>query len=165
MLKKVKLIAGSFILMLLAIQPVQASSLGELGTDAGALDEYTGKGKWLVVMLWASDCHVCNDEVEQYNAFHQKHHDKDAVVLGVSLDGKSGQGDAESFLQRHQVKFNNLLGEPGQVASLYSQETGSRWIGTPSFLVYSPTGKLMARQAGAVPVELIESFIAKNSEQ
>ncbi|OOZ37756.1 TlpA family protein disulfide reductase [Solemya velesiana gill symbiont] len=163
MFKRMNPVIWGLFAMLVAVQSVAASSLDTLGAGTQALDKHTGKGKWLVVMLWASDCHVCNEEVEQYNAFHLNRHDKDAEVLGVSLDGRQGQADAESFLQRHDVKFPNLIGEPEQVARLYNQQTGSRWIGTPSFLVYSPTGELMARQAGAVPVELIESFISKHA--
>jgi len=40
--------------------------------------------------------------------------------------------------------------------------TGEFWIGTPTFFIYDPTGKLRASQAGAVPVDIIESFIAEN---
>jgi len=41
--------------------------------------------------------------------------------------------------------------------------TGSRWVGTPTFLVFGPDGELMAKQAGAVPTDLIEQFIAANT--
>ena len=37
--------------------------------------------------------------------------------------------------------------------------TGEHWAGTPSFLIYSPAGRLMVQQIGAVPVSLIEKFI------
>lgn len=125
------------------------------------LNEFTGQGKWTVVMLWASDCHVCNAEAKTYDKFHRAHREKDATILGVSLDGADKKAEAEKFIQRHSVHFPNLIGEPATVEQLYSQLTGQRWVGTPSFLIYSPSGELRAAQAGAVPVNLIESFMKK----
>lgn len=66
------------------------------------IENYTGKGKWLVVMLWASDCYICNREAHQYVDFHLVHADKDATVLGISLDGQSRKKK-----QRHLLK--NIL--------------------------------------------------------
>ena len=127
------------------------------------LDEYTGKGKWTVVMLWASDCHVCNAEAKQYVKFHQAHKDNDATILGVSLDGMMKIAEANAFIARHKVPFPNLIEEPEKVEKLYASLSGQRWFGTPSFLIYSPTGELRAAQAGAVPTNIIESFITKES--
>ncbi|MES9957429.1 MAG: TlpA disulfide reductase family protein [Sedimenticola sp.] len=165
MLKRIPIITAFFMAMLITVNTAHAGTLGSLQAGDTPLEGYTGQGKWLVVMLWASACHVCDEEIPHYNALHLKRHAKDLQVLGISLDGKGGEADAQAFLQRHDVKFTNLLGEPAQVAGLYSSQTGSRWLGTPSFLLYSPTGELMARQAGAVPVESIESFVAKHSEK
>ena len=128
-----------------------------------SLDEYTGKGKWTIVMLWASDCHACNAEAKQYVKFHDAHKDKDATILGVSLDGKMKKSEASEFIERHGVTFPNLIEEPEKIENLYASLTGQRWIGTPSFLIYSPTGELRAAQIGAVPTNVIESFIEKES--
>lgn len=129
------------------------------------LDEYTGQGKWTVVMIWASDCHVCNQEAKSYDAFHKAHKNKDATILGLTLDGAAKKMEAEKFIKRHSVSFPNLIGEPNTVMQLYTELTGQRWVGTPSFLIYSPKGELRAAQVGAVPVSLIESFIAKENAQ
>ena len=126
-----------------------------------SVSEYTGDGKWLVVMLWASDCHVCNQEAHSYQAFHEKHKDKDARMLGISLDGMAGKADAQAFVKRHKVLFPNLLGDPKAVAGFYQDLTGKAWRGTPTFLVYDGKGELQAEQVGAVPVALIEDFMAR----
>lgn len=127
------------------------------------LSEFTGKGKWTIVMFWASDCHVCNAEAQEYVLFHDQHYDKDAAVLGITLDGSLGRADALRFIERHMVDFPNLIGEPDVVAGMYMSLTGEPWLGTPSFLVYSPEGELRARQVGAVPAELLEAFIERQS--
>ena len=129
-----------------------------------AIKDFVGNGKWMVVMLWASDCHVCNQEINQYIAFHKNHMDKDAVVLGVSLDGDEKKADANDFFSRHKVNFPSLIGEPEQVAAMYQNLTGAEWIGTPTFMVYTPAGKLLGAQVGAVPPEIIESFIDRESQ-
>lgn len=156
--------------MLMAVlsMPVMASEFG-MGFLKGfdgtlhTLDEYTGQGKWTVVMLWASDCSACNAEARHYVQFHRAHKDKDATMLGVSMDGRDKQGEAEAFIKRHDVDFPNLIDEPENVARLYSGLTGQGWVGTPSFLVFSPAGELRAAQVGAVPVKIIEDFITRES--
>lgn len=126
------------------------------------LENYTGKGKWTVVMMWASDCHICNKEAHQYVDFHMIHSDKDATVLGVSLDGESRKKAAEQFIKKHSVDFPNLIAEPEHVSKIYQELTGQFFAGTPSFLIFAPDGELKAAQAGAVPTQLIEEFIKKN---
>ncbi len=123
------------------------------------VSDYLEEGKWLVVMIWASDCRICNQEVSQYVDFHFVHQDEDARVLGISIDGQAGKAAAEQFISRHDVNFPNLLGEPEEVAAWYRRLTGSAFVGTPTFLFFDPRGGLVAKQVGAVPTELIEKFM------
>lgn len=148
--------------VLMVSAAADAVQLKDFDGNPRSLDDYIGDGKWLVVMLWASDCHICNQEVASYVDFHTGHKGEDATVLGISLDGTGGKGDALGFLERHAVNYPNLIGEPTEVASLYTSLTGQRWRGTPTFLVYSPDGKLSAQQAGAVPTKLIEQHMLRN---
>ena len=127
------------------------------------LKEYLGNGKWTIVMLWASDCHICNQEAHQYVQFHKKHQNKDASVLGISLDGQEKKSDAEGFLKEHTINFPNLIGEPMGVASIYRELTGDNFRGTPTFLIFSPKGDLRAQQVGAVPTDLIEQFMVSEA--
>lgn len=153
------------LVLVLAIGPAYGSPfLKAFDGTLHSLDEYTGKGKWTVVMIWAYDCSVCNAEAENYVKFHNAHKDKDAFILGISMDGKEHKSDAVKFIQRHKVDFQNLIDEPENVADLYSSLTGKPWVGTPTFLIFSPSGELRAAQVGAVPTNLIASYIAKHSE-
>jgi len=127
------------------------------------LKNYVGKGKWLVVMIWASDCHICNKEAHQYVDFHMVHSDEDATVLGISIDGESRKIEAEKFIKKHAIDFPNLIAEPAYAGRMYQELTGSSFLGTPSFLIFSPEGELKAADAGAVPATVIEEFIAQNS--
>ncbi|MBL1276002.1 MAG: TlpA family protein disulfide reductase [Ectothiorhodospiraceae bacterium] len=167
------LVIAVFFLSLLSL-PVVAGVTGATGNlstgllkdfdgSFHTLDEYTGKGQWTVVMIWASDCHACNVEAKQYVKFHQAHKDTDARILGISMDGMEKKQEAEKFIERHEVTFSNLIETPEKVEALYSSLTGQAFVGTPTFLIYSPTGELRAAQVGAVPTHIIESFIEKES--
>ena len=167
-MKNLKFVSTLLLLSILSLPSIAASDMGvgfvkDFAGSFHSLNEYTGKGKWTVVMLWASDCSVCNEEVGQYVKFHNAHKDKDASILGISMDGKRLKREAEKFIQRHGVTFPNLIDEPEKIAMLYSSLTGQPWVGTPTFLVYSPTGELRAAQVGAVPTQIIESFIRKEN--
>lgn len=153
-------------LLWLSISSLSAAAgpLYDLQGEPGSIDSFSGEGKWLVVMLWASDCHVCNMEAHQYVDFHFVHSDTDATVLGISLDGMANKVAAEGFIKKHKINFPNLIGEPEEVANLFTSLTGVAWRGTPTFLIYSPQGKLMIQQIGAVPTDLIESFMASRKD-
>ena len=129
-----------------------------------SIESYAGDGKWLVVMVWAHDCHVCNMEVESYAQFHVAHRDETARVLGVSLDGQAKRAEAEAFIERHDLPFPNLIGEPATTMLHYAMLTGAQFRGTPTILLYGPDGRLRAAQAGAVPVESIEAYIARKAQ-
>jgi peroxiredoxin len=161
----VRLRVALVMLLLVAFGAVSAEA-PFLRDPAGAvhtLDEYTGQGKWTVVMMWASDCHVCNEEAAAYSDFHERHRDTDAAMLGLSLDGWEGREAAREFIRRHALPFPNLIVEPEKGAALYASLTRQPWIGTPTFLVYGPDGTLLAQVVGAVPVAIIEEFIREQA--
>jgi len=141
-----------------------ADSLQDLDGNKTTLQEHTGKGLWTVVMIWASDCYVCNAEAHQYIDFHMTHSDTDATVLGISMDGPENINDALRFIDKNGVDFPNLIGDPADVAMMYMKLTGKPWVGTPTFLVFNRKGKLRAQQVGAVPPELLEAFIAREDK-
>lgn len=128
------------------------------------IESYLAKNKWTVVMIWASDCQVCNKEAPAYVNFHEKHKHKDAILLGLSMDGLKNIQYAKAFIRDHRVSFQNLIADPETVAGFYNEQTGDTWYGTPTFLIYSPQGKLKAAQSGAVPPAVIEDYINKNSK-
>lgn len=160
-------LAALLLTLLIPVTAVAEEGAGAIMQDLdGAyhgLSEYTGQGKWTVVMLWASDCHICNQEAHQYVAFHEAHKDSDATVLGISLDGKQKLDEARAFVERHQVSFPNLIDDPAKVAQFYSAKTGQSFRGTPTFMVYDPQGRLRGAQVGAVPTRIIESFIEQEN--
>ena len=141
----------------------ESPTLRGMNGEPRQLEDFVGQGKWLVVMFWAHNCHVCNQEAGNYQAFHDKHKENDAVVLGISIDGDKFKKQAKAFVGRHKLNFTNLIGEPEAVTEKFTELTGVPWLGTPTFLIYTPAGKLVAQQAGGVPVSLIEEFIQEQT--
>ncbi|MFW5440542.1 MAG: TlpA family protein disulfide reductase [Methylophilaceae bacterium] len=39
-----------------------------------SLDEFVGKGKWVVVNVWATACPFCREELFDLASFHDRHH-------------------------------------------------------------------------------------------
>ncbi len=140
-----------------------ATALQDFDGRPRSLQEFTGQGKWTVVMIWAHDCHVCNEEVESYEDFHRRHRDTDATVLGISMDGQEKKKQARDFIRRHGLTFPNLIGELEAVADLFTELTGVQWVGTPTYLIYNPAGQLVAQQIGGVPARMVEDFIREQS--
>ena len=131
--------------------------------SAATLDDYAGKGKWLLVMLWASDCPVCNKEMPAITEFYNKHKDKDANVVGIALDAESNPIGVDAFLLKHSPTFDNVSVSLQQLAIGYQSVTGEPLRGTPTFMLYSPDGELAAINPGPMRIEALEAFIAKHS--
>lgn len=121
--------------------------------------EFIGKGKWTVVALWAHDCLICNQEIHHMVFFHDAHHQKDAIVLGVSIDGAANRSKAQQFIDRHSLNFPNLLAEREAITRFGA----GRLVGTPTYYIYSPEGTLVTRKLGAMTQEEVEGIINKKS--
>jgi len=123
------------------------------------VNEFIGKGKWTVVAVWAHDCVICNQEIHHMTFFHDAHKEKDAIVLGISIDGYANKADARKFIDKHGLNFTNLIGGPDSIAQFHA----GRFIGTPTFYIYSPEGALLTTKVGAMTQEEVEDFIKKKT--
>mgnify|MGYP001812352074 CR=1 FL=1 len=126
-----------------------------------SVESFMGDDKWLVMMIWAANCHICNEEAESYARLHENN--KNIRVLGLSIDGLANKGSAESFIETHDLPFPNLISNTADVMLYYQAQTVAQFVGTPTFLVFNPDGELMAAKTGAVPTKVIQKFIASKS--
>ncbi|MDX1594723.1 MAG: TlpA disulfide reductase family protein [Gammaproteobacteria bacterium] len=149
-------------LLLGLVLPAAAAPLTTFDGEPADLANHTGQGQWTVVKIWVSDCPVCNSKAHRYVAFHAAHRDHDATMLGISLDGRDHLADAEAFVARHGLNYPNLIIDLEGGMRLFHELTGTPLNGTPAFLLYSPEGELVAQQVGAVPVNLVETFIGSS---
>ncbi|MFA5531100.1 MAG: TlpA disulfide reductase family protein [Thiohalomonadaceae bacterium] len=114
------------------------------------------RGKWVVVNYWASWCPPCVEEMPELVSFHERHKDRDAVVLGVNMDEAVLAEDIARFVEQFLVSYPVLLSEPDMLAL-------GPINGLPTTFLVSPDGRVVAQKLGMVTAEGIESFIASES--
>jgi len=153
----------SVLLLVFSATLIKANPLTDLDGKTASISDYAGNGKWLVVMFWASDCHICNVKAHQYVDMQTRHKDGNITMLGITTDGLANKEAAQSFIDEHKLNFPNIIGSLEDVAGMYYDLLGSQWRGTPTIFIYDPKGKLRAAESGAVPIEIIEGFISENS--
>lgn len=154
-------------LMFLAVLAQSAYSqdgLTDLDGESAQFSDYVPADRWLVVMIWSWSCPICAQEMAGQAQLHERNQGGRLTLLGVSLDGAAGIMEAWAFAEEHGATFPNLIGEAQEVAHFFYEQTGQSLQGTPTFLVYAPGGHLKAVQAGAVPPEGIEAFIAHQED-
>lgn len=142
---------------LLAAAAAPDIALQDLDGRTRNVNEFIGRGKWVVVAIWAHDCPICNAEMPNMTFFHAEHEKKDALVLGVTIDGHAQRRKAADFIQRHELNFPNLIAEPDP--RVIEKFGGGRFFGTPTFYIYAPTGELVARQIGPIEIAELEGLI------
>lgn len=141
-----------------------ASDWTEVRTIEGkftTLSQHFEKDKWTLVMLWTTDCGICQREYPVMSEFHDKHKDIDAKVIGVSLDGYSKLDDITAHIDEMPMTFDNLIGEITVVAFNYESATEESLRGTPTFLMFNPQGQLVGHNPGPVKPEALEKFISR----
>ncbi|MGB9130193.1 MAG: TlpA disulfide reductase family protein [Thiobacillus sp.] len=121
------------------------------------VNEFIGHGKWTIVSVWAHDCAVCEKEIGEMAAFHTANRDRNAIVLGVSIDGMAQRDLAQKFVARHTLPFVNLVAEPEQ--DVIGKFGGGAFIGTPTHYFYDPRGRIVGRKIGPMPRADLEEFI------
>ncbi|MBS1236593.1 MAG: thioredoxin [Proteobacteria bacterium] len=119
-----------------------------------AVSEFIGHGQWTVVAIWSADCPICRRDMPEMAFFHDAHRHKDAIVLGVSIDGGARKPEIAGFIEDHALDFVNLIGTPMQMAAF-----GGPFRGTPTYYIYSPKGNLVTRQVGSMTQEAAEEII------
>lgn len=124
-----------------------------------ALSEYLGRGKWTLVNIWGPACPPCKEEIPELVLFHEEHMDKDAEVLGIAIDfpsfGYAKKHAVETFVDDYLVDFPVLLSD-----SRISEKIGAGLLeGLPTTYMFSPDGRLVAKQVGAITRDIVENFI------
>lgn len=152
------LVGGMLAVAIAAAAPDVA--LKDLNGRERNVNEFIGRGKWVALTVWAHDCHVCAAEIHEMAEFHRAHKDKDAVVLGVSIDGYAKRKQAQAFVERHKLPFTNLIAEPMQ--AIIVKFGAGELVGTPTTYLYDPKGRLAAMTVGPVSRRDIESYIERN---
>ncbi|MBI3545944.1 MAG: TlpA family protein disulfide reductase [Gammaproteobacteria bacterium] len=119
------------------------------------VNEFIGHGKWTVVAIWSADCPICRRDIYHMTFFHDEHRNKDATVLGLSVDGYANRDKAQGFVTDQSLNFPNLIGSAEDAAQLGN----GTFIGTPTYYFFSPDGKFLTQRIGPVTQEQAENIL------
>ena len=124
------------------------------------LETHLTPGKWNLVMVWTTYCGVCRSQYPTISEFHDKHHEDDAVVLGIALDGYSKARDVARYREKERHSFPSVLGEVDEFVPKYEQTTGDKFTGTPTYLLFDGEGAFRGYLDGPVKLAVLEQAIA-----
>ena len=113
------------------------------------------RGKWVVVNYWATWCPPCLEEIPDLVAFHERHKDKDAVVLGVNYEDIP-EPQLQTFVDEYFISYPVLRN--GDIQPAHERLAVG---GLPTTYIISPEGVPVARQVGGITSADIEKFMER----
>ena len=151
---------------LLVFSPVRSfgqQTFSDFEGQSATIEQFFDGEHWLVVVVWSFMCPICQKELPAYADLADRQQSGRFTVVGLSIDGHVGFGEAWALLEELGSDFESLIGEADEVAEFYLSHSRQPFQGTPSIMIFNPSGILVAFQAGPVPVDSIEAFIAQRS--
>jgi thiol-disulfide isomerase/thioredoxin len=148
------LLLGAFTAITAFAHPVDFT-LNDVDGKPHSLSDF--RGKWVIVNYWATWCPPCLDEIPDLVEFHEKHKDKDAVVLGINFE-ETDPERLHEFLDQHFMTYPVLSMDPVPVTPL------GPVLGLPTTYIISPQGEPVARQEGPITGEAIEAFLERKQQ-
>jgi len=138
-----------------AAEPVDYS-LPDLQGATHSLADY--KGKWVIVNYWATWCPPCQEEIPDLVDFHERHKDKDAVVIGINFED-IGKEQLVAFVDSFLISYPVLRSDPLPVTPLGPVP------GLPTTYIIAPDGSPVARQVGPVTGQQLDEYIARKNKK
>ncbi|MGB7932523.1 MAG: TlpA disulfide reductase family protein [Gammaproteobacteria bacterium] len=148
------LLLGVFAAITAFADPVDFT-LNDVDGKPRSLSEF--RGKWVIVNYWATWCPPCLDEIPDLIEFHEKHKDKDAVVLGIDFEEADREHLLE-FVDQHFMTYPVLSMDPVPLTPL------GPVLGLPTTYIISPQGEPVARQVGPITGAAIEAFLERKQQ-
>ncbi len=140
---------------LVQAEPVDFS-LPDLEGKMHSLADY--RGKWVIVNYWATWCPPCQEEIPDLVDFHDRHKDKDAVVIGINYED-IGTEQLAAFVDSFLITYPILQTEPLPVTPLGPVP------GLPTTYIIAPDGSPVARQVGPVTSKQLDDYIKRKQRE
>ena len=126
----------------------QVLSLSGPGLEGGVVDVKSLKGQVVLVVFWASEYKVCEDDVPQLRALYQDNKAKGFEIVGVSLD--FDKSTALPFVQKNKMNWKhiyqpNAANQTGGLNSPIAESFGI--ISLPTMFLVDREGKVVNRNA------------------
>ena len=137
----------------LVLEAEKKTAIGEIAPDFSAptpegkiLSLNDVKGKVTMIDFWAAWCGPCRRENPNIVQVYNKYHEKGLEIIGVSMDGRMGQGDPKEAwvkaieddnLTWHQI--SNLKYFEGPIAKMYNLQS------IPASFILDADGRIVAK--------------------
>ncbi len=138
---------------------IAPTALRDLSGKPTTLDDHIEKGRWSLVVIWASRCHVCASEIPRYGAYFASAPEPRFSILGVALDGYARKSRIVGTMTRWNMGFPSLVAERSALPSNCGEMRNASPYGTPTFMLFNPSGQLKKLNVGPVWISELEEFI------
>lgn len=137
-----------------AVSALWQQAYPDLQGETQALSQW--RGQVVVLNFWASWCAPCREEIPDFIALREQHHQKGVEFVGIAIDNAA---NVEKFLEQQPVNYPILIGE-GAAHSL------ARLLGNPSgalpyTVVLDREGGVVMTHLGRVPRTTLETALRK----
>lgn len=134
-----------------------------VGGEPADVEEHFNNGKWTLVMIWATNCHVCHEQKPMISSVHDERKDIDFTVMGIAIDGRRGLDKVKNYLDENKPSFPSFVTDLTVLAVNFELLTEESFRGTPTYLLFNPENELLAAQPGRISKEALYEFIDQNS--
>ena len=114
------------------------------GLESGTIDirAYKGKAKAVLVVFWASEYKVCEEDLPQLRAMYNKDRAKGFEIIGVCLDMQ--KASVKPYLTQHGMSWPQIY-QPGGLGSPMAMGYGV--ISLPTMFLVNADGVVVSRNA------------------
>ena len=112
------------------------------------------QGKWVIVYFWATWCVPCLHEIPELIDFHDRHRERDAVVVGVNFE-EIDSAQLVEFVSGQNINY------PIVQAGLEPMVPFEPLQGLPSTFFVDPGGRYVARHLGPITAATIEATLVR----
>lgn len=150
-------VTGMILSVLVCVSTPLYAGMTDMRGNPASVSKYVGQGKWTIVEAWHSECGTCMKTMPEL--VKSKDSFPNAKLVGVSLDGDRSK--AQGVIQRFKVNFPTLLTNITDFDQYVRRVANKPLPGAPTYLIFSPKGKLKAMQSGNISPNDIRNYLKK----
>lgn len=138
---------------------VQAFLVSDFDKNKVEVNDYLGKGRWTIVMMWQLECVLCEEQKPLVEAFHKKYKSTSAHVVGLVIDGHEYMPQIKAFVDEKPTAFPSYVVFGDVFQDQMKKETGKVFPAAPAYLIYSPKGELVRAINSRVNIRDLISYV------